>query len=107
MMNKVFEIGNLTSDPELRETPSGVPVCRFSIAVSRNYEQDGERKTDFFDCVAWRGLAETIARYTQKGHKVCVVGSLQTRTYEDNNGQKRKVFEIVAEEVEFLTPREN
>ena len=63
-MNKVFLIGNLTRDPELRETPSGVAMCRFSIAVQRPYSsQDGERQTDFFDCTAWRGLAETIARF--------------------------------------------
>ena len=71
-MNKVFLIGNLTRDPELRETPSGVAMCRFSIAVQRPYSsQDGERQTDFFDCTAWRGLAETIARFTKKREKGC------------------------------------
>ena len=72
-MNKVFLIGNLTRDPELTETASGVPVCHFSIAVNRNYSsQDGERQTDFFNCTAWRAMAETIARYTKKGKKVAV-----------------------------------
>ena len=70
-MNKVFLIGNLTRDPELTETASGVPVCHFAIAVNRNYSsQDGERQTDFFNCTAWRAMAETIARYTKKGKKV-------------------------------------
>ena len=70
-MNKVFLIGNLTRDPELSETPSGVAVCHFSIAVNRNYSSgDGERQTDFFNCVAWRGLGETIARYTKKGKRL-------------------------------------
>ena len=69
-MNKVFLIGNLTRDPELTETPSGVAVCHFAIAVNRNYSsQDGERQTDFFNCTAWRAMAETIARYTKKGKK--------------------------------------
>ena len=73
-MNKVFLIGNLTRDPELRETPSGVPMCRFAIAVQRPYSsQDGERQTDFFECTAWRGLGETIARFTKKGNKVAVL----------------------------------
>ena len=71
-MNKVFLIGNLTRDPEFRETPSGVPMCRFSIAVNRNYKNaDGERQTDFFNCTAWRNTAETISRYTKKGNNNC------------------------------------
>ena len=107
-MNKVFLIGNLTRDPELTETPSGVAVCRFSIAVNRNYtSDDGERQTDFFNCVAWRGLGETIARYTQKGKKVSVAGSIQLRNYEDNQGIKRTAVDIVVSDVEFLSPKEN
>ena len=104
-MNKVFLIGNLTRDPELTETPSGVPVCRFSIAVNRNYaSQDGERQTDFFNITAWRAMGETIARYTKKGNKVAVVGSIQMRNYEDNQGVKRTAVDIIAQDVEFLTP---
>ena len=107
-MNKVFLIGNLTRDPELTETASGVPVCHFSIAVNRNYSsQDGERQTDFFNCTAWRAIAETIARYTKKGKKVAVVGSIQLRNYEDNQGVKRTAVDIIAQDVEFLSPREN
>ena len=105
-MNKVFLIGNLTRDPETRETPSGVSMCRFAIAVQRPYSsQDGERQTDFFNCTAWRGQAETIARYTKKGNKVAVSGSIQLRNYEDNQGVKRTAVDIIVQDVEFLTPK--
>ena len=105
-MNKVFLIGNLTRDPELRETPSGVPMCRFAIAVQRPYSsQDGERQTDFFECTAWRGLGETIARYTKKGKKVAVSGSIQIRNYEDNQGAKRTAVDVIVQDCEFLTPK--
>ncbi|MDE7330296.1 MAG: single-stranded DNA-binding protein [Clostridia bacterium] len=107
-MNKVFLIGNLTRDPELTETNSGVSVCRFAIAVNRNYSgADGERKTDFFNIVAWRGLGETIARYAKKGNKVAVSGSIELRNYEDSQGVKRTSIDIVAQDVEFLTPRQS
>ena len=107
-MNKVFLIGNLTRDPEARETPSGVTMCRFAIAVQRPYSsQDGERQTDFFECTAWRGLGETIARYTKKGNKVAVSGSVQLRNYEDNQGIKRTAVDIIVQDVEFLTPKTN
>ncbi len=76
-MNKIFLIGNLTRDPELSETANGIKHCRFSIAVNRNYSgADGERKTDYFNCTAWRGLGETVARYAKKGNKVAVCGSV-------------------------------
>ena len=105
-MNKVFLIGNLTRDPELSETNSGVSLCRFSIAVNRNYgSADGERKTDFFNIVAWRGLAETVSRYAKKGNKVAVSGSIELRNYEDSQGVKRTGVDIVAQDVEFLTPK--
>lgn len=105
-MNKVFLIGNLTRDPELTETPSGIAVCRFSIAVNRNYtDGNGERLTDFFNCTAWRGLGETIARYCDKGNKISVVGSIQLRDYEDNQGVKRQAVDIIIQDVEFLTPK--
>ena len=105
-MNKVFLIGNLTRDPELTETSSGVAVCRFAIAVNRNYSgPDGERKTDFFNCTAWRGLAENIARYAHKGNKVAVSGSVEIREYEDKEGNRRTSVDISAQDVEFLTPR--
>ncbi len=105
-MNKVFLIGNLTRDPELTETAGGIKICRFSIAVNRNYSgADGERKTDFFNVVAWRGLGETVARFAKKGNKVAVSGSIELRNYEDSQGVRRTGVDIVAQDVEFLTPR--
>ena len=106
-MNKVFLIGNLTRDPELTETSSGIPVCHFAIAVNRNYSSDSERQTDFFNCTAWRGLAETIARYAKKGKKVAVNGSIQMRNYEDNQGVKRTAVDIIVQDFELLSPRDS
>lgn len=105
-MNKVFLIGNLTRDPELSETNSGISVCRFGLAVNRQYaSSDGERETDFFQVTAWRGTGENVARYCKKGHKVAVVGSIQMRSYEDRECVKRTAVDIVAQDVEFLTQR--
>ena len=105
-MNKVILVGNLTRDPELTETPSGVAVCRFAIAVSRDYANaDGTRETDFFNITVWRGRAENCGKYLKKGNKVAIVGSLQNRSYEDKDGVKRNVTDIIANEVEFLTPK--
>lgn len=105
-MNKVILIGNLTRDPELSETQSGIAVCRFAIAVSRDYANaDGTRETDFFNITVWRGRAENCGKYLKKGNKVAVVGSLQNRSYEDKDGVKRNVTDVVASEVEFLTPK--
>lgn len=105
-MNKVFLIGNLTRDPELTETSSGTQICRFGMAVNRQYtSSEGERETDFFNVTAWRGTAENIARYCRKGHKVAVLGSVQIRSYEDRDGVKRTAVDIVAQDVEFLTQR--
>ena len=98
-MNKVILIGNLTKDPEHKQTPNGVSVCAFSIAVNRRMNKD---VTDYFSIVAWRGLADICSKYLKKGQKVSVVGELQTRTYDDKNGVKRYVTEVSAEEVEFL-----
>ena len=107
-MNKVFLIGNLTREPELTETASGIPVCHFAIAVNRNYSSsDSERQTDFFNCTAWRGLAETIARYAKKGKKVAVHGSIQLRNYEDNQGARRTAVDIIVQDCEFLSPRDS
>ena len=104
-MNKVYLIGNLTRDPEMRSTQSGVPVRNFSIAVNRRYRnsQTGQLETDFLNIVAWRQLAELCGRYLTKGRKVCVVGSIQTHSYEAPDGTKRNTFDIVADEVEFLS----
>ena len=105
-MNKVILIGNLTRDPELSETPAGVAVCRFSVAVSRDYaNSDGTRETDFFNITVWRRTAENCGKYLKKGNKVAIVGTLQNRSYEDKDGIKRNVTDIVASDVEFLTPK--
>lgn len=105
-MNKVLLIGRLTRDPELRQTPSGVSVCSFGLAVNRDYRQgDGERQTDFFNCTAWRGLGENVAKYQHKGSKVAVEGSIQIRNYEDNQGVKKTAVDIVCNNVEFLDSR--
>ena len=104
-MNKVFLIGNLTRDPELTETSSGVAICRFGIAVNRNYTSGGERQTDFFNCTAWRGLGENVARYAKKGNKVAVTGSVELRNYEDSQGNKRTSVDVICQDVEFLTPK--
>ena len=105
-MNKVYLIGNTTRDAELSETPKGVAVCRFSIAVNRDYANaDGTKTTDYFNVTTWRGLAETCGKYLSKGSKVAIVGSLQNRSYEDKDGVKRTVTDIVASEVEFLSTK--
>ena len=103
-MNKVYLIGNLTRDPELSETSSGVAFCRFAIAVNRAFAgNDGTREADFFNITVWRNQAENCGKYLKKGSKIAIVGSLQNRTYEDKEGVKRTVTDIVASEVEFLS----
>ena len=103
-MNKVYLIGNLTRDPELSVTSSGVSFCRFSIAVNRTFvNADGNRDADFFNITVWRTQAENCGKFLKKGSKIAIVGSLQNRTYEDKEGVKRTVTDIVASEVEFLS----
>ena len=105
-MNKVFLIGNLTKDPEVTVTNSGITVCRLSIAVSRAYKNsEGEREVDFFNINVWRGLAENCGKFLRKGSKVAVTGSIHNRSYEAQDGTRRNVTEITAEDVEFLTPK--
>lgn len=101
-LNKVILIGHLTADPELKATPSGVGVCSFSIGVNRKYSKEGEQKTDFINIVAWRNTAEFVAKYFKKGSAICVCGSLQTRSWTDNNGAKRYATEVLADEVNFV-----
>lgn len=104
-MNKVVLIGNLTKDLELAETSSGISYTNLSVAVSRPFvNEDGERATDFFNVTVWRTQAENCAKYLKKGKKVSIIARLQNRTYEDKNGNKRFVNDIIAEEVEFLSP---
>ena len=105
-MNQVILIGNLTRDPELSTTPGGVSVCRFAVAVNRTYRnQDGSQETDFFNVVAWRAQADFCGKYLKKGRKVAVIGNIQNRSYDDKDGNKRYVTEIIANNVEFVTPR--
>ena len=103
-MNKCFLIGNLTRDPELRTTSgSGLSVCSFTLAVTRSFSnRNGEREADFIPIVVWRNTAENCAKYLRKGSQVAVSGAIQTRTYDGNDGQKRYVTEVVADEVQFL-----
>lgn len=103
-MNKAFLIGNLTRDPELRTTSSGIPVCSFGLAVNRRVKTEGQPEVDFFNVTAWRQLGELCARYLQKGRKVGVVGTIQIRTYDGSDGTKRTSVDVVADEVEFLSP---
>ena len=101
-MNKAILIGRLTRDPELRTTPTGRNVCQFSIAVNRTYTSaSGEREADFINCVVWDKQAENLARYQKKGNQIAVDGRIQTRNYDDKDGKKVYVTEVVAEEAYF------
>ena len=105
-MNKSIIIGRLTRDPEMRTTTSGTNSTTFTVAVSRNYTgANGERETDFLNCVAWRKQAENIAKYCTKGSQVAVEGRIQTRSYDAQDGTKRYVTEIIADNVTFLGGR--
>ncbi len=102
-MNRAFLIGNLTRDPEISTTTSGVSVCRFSVAISRRFTNaEGERETDFVNIVAWRTLGENCYKYLKKGSKAAIIGSIQSRTFDAQDGTKRFVTEVVADEVEFV-----
>ena len=102
MLNKIFIMGRLTRDPELRHTQSGTAVASFSLAVDRDFkEQDGSRATDFIDCVAWRSSAEFVDKYFSKGRMAVVEGRLQIRDWTDKDGNKRRSAEVVADNVYF------
>ncbi|EAK8454112.1 single-stranded DNA-binding protein [Listeria monocytogenes] len=106
MMNRVVLVGRLTKDPELRYTPAGVAVATFTLAVNRTFtNQNGEREADFINCVVWRKPAENVANFLKKGSMAGVDGRIQTRNYEDNDGKRVFVTEVVAETVQFLEPR--
>ena len=105
-MNKAIIIGRLTKDPEMRTTTSGLTVTSFTVAVSRPFaEANGERGTDFLNCVVWRKQAENVAKYCQKGSQIAVEGRIQTRSYDAQDGSKRYVTEIVCDNVTFLGSR--
>lgn len=103
MLNKIFLMGRLTRDPELRRTGSGTAVASFNLAVDRDFKdkQTGEKQTDFIDCVAWRGTAEFVSRYFTKGRQVVVEGKLQMRDWTDKEGNKRRSAEVVCDNVYF------
>lgn len=100
MTNVAVVMGRICNDLEVKKTPSGVSVCRFTVAVDRNFKQGEERQTDFIDVLAWRGTADFLEKYFSKGQMISVVGSIQTGSYE-KDGVKRKTFEIVADNVSF------
>ncbi len=106
-MNKIILTCNLTAEPDMRQTASGIAVCTFTLAVNRRTsKEDGEKKTDFIPVITWRGLAENCFKYLRKGRKAAVSGSLQIRNYEAQDGSRRYIAEVIAEEVEFLSPAE-
>ena len=102
-MNKVELIGRLTKEPEIKLTSNQTQFCNFTIAVDRRFKDaNGQRQADFISCVAWKQTAVFIQKYFHKGNKIGVVGSIQTRSFDDQNGQKRFVTEVIVEEVEFV-----
>jgi single-strand DNA-binding protein len=105
-MNKVILIGNLSKEPELTTTPNGVSVARFSVAVQRKYSNEqGQKEADFINCVAWRTTAENLQKYCKKGDKIAVVGRIETRSYDAQDGTKRYLTEVIADEVEFVNTK--
>ena len=105
--NKVILIGNLTTDPELKQSTSGVSVCSFNIAVNRKYNKDGKNEVDFITIVAWRQQAEFISKYFKKGQPILICGQIQTRSYTDKQNNKRTAVEVVADEVSFVGNKES
>jgi single-strand DNA-binding protein len=106
MLNRIILIGRLTKDPELRYTPNGVAVCNFALAVDRNRKNaQGEKETDFINIQVWQKQAENAANYLSKGKLACVDGRLQIRSYDGQDGQKKYITEVVAENVVYLSPK--
>ena len=107
-MNKIILIGRLTKDPEVKETQSQISVCTFTVAVDRKFKTaTGERQSDFLTCVAWRQQADLLGRYFQKGSKIGIVGNLQSRSYDNNEGKKVYVTEVVVDEIEFMDSKQS
>ncbi len=108
MLNVAIITGRLTADPELRHTSNNIAVTSFSVAVTRSYAKAGEeRQSDFIDVVAWRGTAEFVSKYFKKGQLIAIEGSIQTRSYEDREGKKRKAVEVVANNVHFIESKKS
>ena len=107
-LNKVILMGHLTADPELKQTTSGISVCSFSIAVNRRFtkgaQEQGQQTVDFINIVTWRQNAEFVSRYFKKGNPILICGQIQTRSWTDNQGQRRTATEVVADEVSFVAP---
>lgn len=107
-MNKVILVGRITKDPEAKLTTNQTQYCNFTVAVDRRFKDaDGNRQADFISCVAWQKTAAFIQKYFRKGNKIGLVGSIQTRSYEDKNGQKRFITEVVVDEAEFVESASN
>lgn len=106
-LNKVVLAGRLTADPELKQTPSGVSVCSFSLAINRRRSAEGQQQTDFINCVAWRQTAEFISKYFKKGSALCITASIQTRSWTDSNNQKRYATDVVVDEAMFVDGKNN
>ena len=107
-MNKLVIIGNICRAPELRQTQSGLSVCTFTVAVNRRRQTNNDQpEADYFRVSAWRQLGENCAKYLDKGRKVCVIGPVSISTYTGNDGKTRANMEVTADDVEFLTPKEN
>ena len=106
-LNKVILIGNITADPELKQTQSGTSVCSFNVAVNRNFGKLDEKKVDFFTVVAWQAKAEFVSRYFKKGSGIVIVGRLENREWQDKQGNKRISTEIIAEEISFAGGKES
>ncbi|MFL0507104.1 single-stranded DNA-binding protein [Ureibacillus sp. 179-F W5.1 NHS] len=107
MINRVVLVGRLTKDPELRYTPSGVPMTRFTLAVNRTFKQEGQPEADFISCLAWRKQAENLANYMKKGSLIGVEGRIQTGSFEGQDGKRVYTTDVVADSIQFLEPRSN
>ena len=106
-MQKIYLIGNVVREPDVRSTPNGITVCSFTIAVDRKFKDaQGEKKTDYFACHAWRALGDVCAKFLSKGKKIAVIGELQARTYEAKDGTTRMSLDVQADEVEFLSAKD-
>lgn len=105
--NKVILIGNLTADPEVKQSKSGVAVCTFNIAINRKFVKDGEQNVDFITIVAWRERAEFVGKYFKNGKPILVCGQLQTRTWSDKDGNRRTSTEVVADELTFVSGKDD
>ena len=104
-MNKVVLVGNLTKDPEMKQTPNGISVARFTVAVRRRFAKEGQQEADFINCIAWRQQAEFLCKYFSKGSGIQLCGSIQTRSWDGKDGKKQYATEVVADEISFNGPK--